>query len=316
MHRLQDKGRGIGKGPRHLIGILSAQHVNIDLHIHTNASDGSYSPFEILAFARSRRLGAVAFTDHDTIDGVKAIAGSPAIDDIPFLAGVEITVQPPPAFELSDSLHLLGYGIHVDDPELNSLLSTLQKARDERTPRILQRLENLGMAISYEELEAAFSGPQLGRPHIAQLMMCKGYVSSIDEAFDRYLSSGKPGYVDKYRISYDQAVRAIRHAGGLAVLAHPGLYDLPDEQLELLIRCLKEGGVRGIEIYYPEHSKAQTALYESLAGKYTLLATGGTDFHGAATPGIDIGVGRGDFQVPYELYEKLLQELSRHRHGK
>jgi predicted metal-dependent phosphoesterase TrpH len=315
MYRLQNKGRGIGKGPRYLTGIQAAQHVNIDLHIHTNASDGSYSPFEILAFARKRRLGAIAITDHDTIDGVKAVSGSSEIDGIPFLTGVEITVQAPPEFNLSESLHLLGYGIRIDDAELALLLSTLQKARDERTPRILQRLDHLGMAISYEELASAFPGPQLGRPHIAQLLIRKGYVSSIDEAFDRYLGNGKAAYVDKYRISYDQAVRAIRHAGGLAVLAHPGLYDLPNEGLEPLIRRLKEGGLRGIEIYYPEHSKAQTDLYKSYAEKYALLSTGGTDFHGAATPGIDIGVGRGDFQVLYELYEKILQELSLNPHG-
>jgi len=165
------------------------------------------------------------------------------------------------------------------------------------------------MAISCGELEAAFSGPQLGRPHIAQLMIRKGYVSSIDEAFDRYLGTGKTAYVDKARITYSEAVRAIHSAGGIAVLAHPGLYDLQDEVLEPLIRNLKEGGLRGIEIYYPEHSKTQVARYESLAEKYALLSTGGTDFHGAATPGIDLGVGRGDFSVPFELYEKLLQAL-------
>lgn len=288
--------------------------MNIDLHIHTNASDGSYSPFEILALARKRRIGAIAITDHDTIDGVRAVSESPELEGIRFLTGVEITVQAPPEFNLSDSLHLLGYGIRVDDPELCGLLRTLQKTRDERTPRIIERLGGLGMPMTWEELAAAFPGPQLGRPHIAQLMIRKGYVSSIDEAFDRYLSSGKPAYVDKYRVSYDQAVRAIQHAGGLAVLAHPGLYDLPDDQLAPLIRRLTACGLRGIEIYYPEHSKAQTALYESLAEKYDLLATGGTDFHGAATPGIDIGTGRGDFQVPYVLYDKLFQELSLNHH--
>ena len=308
MHRLQDKGRSIGKGPRHLIS-APQQHVNIDLHIHTDASDGSYSPFEILAFARNRRLGAISFTDHDSIDGVKAYKQCPGSDDVDVLPGVEITAQAPPEVNLSESLHILGYGIQIDSPELEQLLSILQKARDERTPRIIRRLERLGMELTYEELTAAFSGPQLGRPHIAQLMVHKGYVSTIDEAFDRYLGTGKPAYVDKYRVSYHQAARAIHHAGGVVVLAHPGLYHLWDEQLDFLIRRLKEGGLRGIEIYYPEHSKTQTACYERLSKKYALLATGGTDFHGAATPGIEIGEGRGNFHVPYELYEKLLQAL-------
>jgi predicted metal-dependent phosphoesterase TrpH len=283
--------------------------VNIDLHIHTNASDGSYSPFEIIALARKRGLDAVAFTDHDTIDGVRAVSGSRELDAIRFLAGVEITVQAPPALALSDSLHLLGYGIRIDDPELDGLLSALQKARDERIPRILERLNDLGMTISFRELTEAFTGPQLGRPHIAQLMIRKGYVASIDEAFDRYLGSGRPAYVDKHRVPFDEAVRAIHHAGGLAVLAHPCLYDLTDEDLEALVRALTRGGLQGLEIYYPQHSKTQTAYYESLAEKYGLLATGGTDFHGAATPGIEIGTGRGDFRVPGELYENLLQAL-------
>ncbi len=289
--------------------------MNIDLHIHTNASDGSYSPSEILAFARARSLGAISITDHDTIDGVKDYLEGHADSDVRFLTGVEITVQPPPAFDISDSLHLLGYGIRVDDPELNQLLERLQKAREERTPLIINRLGQLGMELTFEELVSAFPGPQLGRPHIAQLMIRKGYAASIDDAFDRYLGNGKPGYVEKARISYHQAVRAIHHAGGVAVLAHPGLYDLADELLENLVRWLKENGLQGIEIYYPEHSETHTAFYERLADKYSLLVTGGTDFHGAATPGIEIGEGRGNFHVPYVLYEKILQTLQANRHG-
>jgi predicted metal-dependent phosphoesterase TrpH len=289
--------------------------VNIDLHIHTNASDGSYSPPEILVFARERRLGAISITDHDSIDGVKAFVETCDASDIRFLTGVEITAQAPPAFQLSDSLHILGYGIRIDDPELSRLLATLQRARDERTPRMVSRLQELGMAITVEELASAFPGPQLGRPHIAQLMVRKGYAASIDDAFDRYLSSGKPGYVDKPRISHGAAAKAIGHAGGLVVLAHPGLYNLPDDVLDALLASLKADGLQGVEIYYPEHSEAQISLYERLAEKYGLIATGGTDFHGAATPGIEVGVGRGDFHVPYALYEKVLERLQANQYG-
>lgn len=283
--------------------------MDIDLHIHTHASDGSYSPTELATLARKRRLGAIAFTDHDTIDGIKAFLGSGATTDIPVLTGVEITAQAPADFDISESLHILGYGFRLDDDELNRLLLRLQEARDNRTPLIIEKLQQLGMDLTYEDLAVAFPGPQLGRPHIAQWMVQKAYVTTIDEAFDRYLSRGKPGYVDKMRAPCEQAIAAIRHAQGVAVLAHPVLYKLSDNRLETLIRDLKEKGLQGIEVYYPGHSEAQTTYYKALVARYGLLATGGTDYHGDATPGISLGVGRGDFHVPYELYEKLLQAL-------
>lgn len=290
--------------------------MDIDLHIHTNASDGSFSPHEILALACDCGLCAVAITDHDTIDGVRAVSGPNATFTVRFLPGVEITAEPPPNFELSDSLHILGYGISIDSSELNALLSKLQKARDDRTPLIIQRLQDLGMDLTYAQLADSFSGPQLGRPHIAQLMVRNGYVASVDEAFDRYLGRGNPAYVDKFRVPCKRAIKAIRHAGGVAVLAHPGLYRLPEVRLETLLRILKESGLQGLEVYYPEHSAAQTACYETLMKKYGLLATGGTDFHGGATPGIQIGSGRGDFHVPYILYEKILKALESDDHAR
>ncbi len=283
--------------------------MDVDLHIHTNASDGSFSPIEVLTLAREHRLGAISITDHDTLDGVKTVVDADLTSAVRFLPGVEITAEPPPNFDLSDSLHILGYGISVDDPELTFLLSRLQKARDERTPRILERLQALGMDLTYAQLAESFSGPQLGRPHIAQLMVHKGYVNSIDDAFDRYLGRGNPAYVDKFRVPCKRAVDAIHHAGGVAVLAHPGLCKLPDVRMETLLQRLKETGLQGLEVYYPEHSQVQTAFYETLAERFGLLVTGGTDFHGDATPGIQIGSGRGDFHVPYVLYEMLLEAL-------
>jgi predicted metal-dependent phosphoesterase TrpH len=289
--------------------LVFKRHVDIDLHIHTNASDGSYSPFEIFTFAQERRLGAISITDHDTIEGVRAAVSANMTSAVQFLAGVEITAEPPPDFDLSDSLHILGYGISIEDSELTSLLQRLQEARDDRTPLIIERLQQLGMDLTYAELADSFSGPQLGRPHIAQLMVRKGYADSIDDAFDHYLGRGNPAYVDKFRVPCKRAIETICHAGGVAVLAHPGLYKLPNDRLESLLKMLKKMGLQGIEIYYPEHSAVQTACYETLAERFALLTTGGTDFHGDATPGIQIGAGRGDFHVPYALYEILLKAL-------
>jgi 3',5'-nucleoside bisphosphate phosphatase len=285
-------------------------NVIIDLHIHTTASDGSFSPSEVLALAKEAHLAAIAVTDHDSTDGVKEILSRGDLGGIAFLPGVEITTQGPSDAGLSDSLHILGYGMDVENLGLGRLLHLLKDVRDDRTPRIVQALQKFGINISLEELAGRFPVPQLGRPHIAQLLIQKGYAVAMDDAFDRLLGKGKPGYVDKFRVTHREAIDAVRNAGGVAVLAHPYLCDLSDDGLDALIQRLKDDGIEGLEVYYPEHTAAQTRFYEHLSKTYTLLSTGGTDFHGDATPGIEIGKGRGDLRVPYFLYENILQALS------
>lgn len=280
---------------------------SIDLHIHSDASDGTLSPAQILETAGQLRLSAIAITDHDTVAGSKKAIEVGIPPSIDFLTGIEISASPPPDFPCSGSFHILGYGLRLDDPVLNHSLATFQEARKERNPRILRRLDRMGMHISRHELENSFGKSQIGRPHIARLMIKKGFVSSVDEAFDKYLSRGKPAYADKYRAACDEAIRIILDAGGIPVLAHPFLLNpLNDTPLENLIRTLRNMGLKGIEVCYPEHSPEHTALYTELAGRYDLLMTGGTDFHGTVRPGIQMGFGRGDFSVPRELYEKLI----------
>jgi len=282
----------------------------IDLHIHSTASDGTYSPEEIVIAAKRLDLAAVAITDHDTIDGSKEAiaAGIPA--GIKFLTGVEISAASPSSFPCSGSFHILGYSFRPDDPVLNQTLYTLQMARKNRNPGIIERLNNLGFDISIEEVIEFTGGGQTGRPHIARLMVEKGFAESINEAFDRYLGKGKPAYVDKYRIECAAAIEIITGAGGIPVLAHPSLITICNGgKFEDLIAGLKEMGIKGIEAYYPEHSKEQVSYYLKLAKKHKLLITGGTDFHGSLKPGISMGSGRGDFHVPYYLYENLVKEL-------
>jgi hypothetical protein len=204
-------------------------------------------------------------------------------------------------------MHLLGYGIRPDDPALNEELARLQEARAHRNPEIVGRLNRLGIPLSYEAVSASCDG-QLSRPHIAREMIQKGYVSSINEAFDKYLGKGKPAYVDKYRLGWHRAIQLIRDSGGIAVLAHPCLLDLPHEDaLEDLIVILASAGLGGIEVYYPEHSVDQTERFKALAHRHRLKMTGGTDFHGALKPRIQMGVGAGDLHVPYSLYENLIR---------
>jgi len=285
--------------------------VRIDLHIHTTASDGTSTPVQILTQARELELGAFAITDHDTLDGVKEVLRLGIPPSVHFLTGVEISATPPPPFRCPGSFHILGYGIRPEDPVLNQILFQLQDARKNRNPRIIERLNQLGLDLSIDEVNQIAGKGLLGRPHIARLMVKKGYAHSINDAFDNYLGKGKPAYIDKFRVDTPQAIMLIDAAGGLPVLAHPYLLETESEkELEDLLVMMKAMGLKGLEVYYPDHPPEYTEQYIELARKYGLLLTGGTDFHGSLKPEIQMGTGKGDFFVPYEIYEKLQQGLN------
>jgi predicted metal-dependent phosphoesterase TrpH len=284
--------------------------VRIDLHIHSTASDGTLSPSEILTLAQDLNIAAISITDHDTLDGSKDALSFGIPPSVKFLTGVEISSEPPPSFSCAGSFHILGYAVDVDHPDLNHTLSMLRDSRKRRNPQILELLSRLGIEISLEEVRNLAGDSQLGRPHIARFMVEKGYVPSIDAAFDEYLGNGKPAYVDRFRFECEKTIKAILNAGGIPVLAHPLLLGIRENDiLEDLIAVLTEMGLRGIEVYYPEHTKNLIAYYSRLASHFNLLITGGTDFHGDIKPEIKMGVGKGDFFVPYELYEKLISSL-------
>jgi len=279
----------------------------VDLHIHSTASDGTLTPSEILEQASGLKLGAISITDHDTLDGSRqAIAGG-IPDTLEFLTGVEISAARPSFFPGKGSCHILGYRIDLDNKALNKTLQKLQSARKDRNPKILERLRNLGIDLSMEAVRAT-AGPkgQIGRPHIAQAMLEKAYVSTFSAAFDNYLATGKPAYVDKYRVDCPGAIKLIRAAGGIPVLAHPALLGTPEGRLDgSIIKSLKEMGLMGIEAFYPEHSTTQREHYLGLANRYGLLVTGGTDFHGKFKPETRLGSGKGDLCVPIELFTAL-----------
>ncbi|MFH1581151.1 MAG: PHP domain-containing protein [Pseudomonadota bacterium] len=283
------------------------KYVGIDLHIHSTASDGTFSPPEIISLAHSLNMGAIAITDHDTIDGSKEAFTLDIPPSLKLLAGVEISVSSNPSLSYAGSFHMLGYSIRLDDPVLNRTLDMLQDARRNRNPRIVKLLNKIGINFSLKDVADEFSEGQLGRPHIARLMVKRGFVKSINEAFDKYLGTGRPAYVDKYRLDCGQAIEIILAAGGIPVLAHPFFLQIENkDRFENLIVNLKEMGLKGIEAYYPEHSPDLTAFYAEVANRYGLLITGGTDFHGSIKPDVKMGSGRGDLFVPYELYEKLI----------
>jgi predicted metal-dependent phosphoesterase TrpH len=285
--------------------------VGIDLHVHTTASDGSLSPSATLALAHNLGLGALAITDHDTLQGAREALITQIPSSLAFLPGVEISSTPPQPFGCSGSFHILGYGIDIDHTGLNRALEELQTSRRERNPKIVRRLQALGMDIALSEVATGSINGSVGRPHIARVMLAKGFVDSIDEAFARFLGPGQPAYVDKQRMACEQAIELIAAAGGLAVLAHPSLIALhADQTVPDLIACLKPLGLAGIEVFYPEHSKADTVGYQALAEQHDLLMTGGTDFHGSLKPEIQLGTGTGHFHVPLALYERLAHRLN------
>jgi hypothetical protein len=289
---------------------LDCNTQRIDLHIHSTASDGTLTPKEIAALAVRQGLKAIALTDHDSMEGIKGLLQDGPPEGIELLSGVEISAAPPPALDLAGSLHLLGYGMDVMDPALNQTLEAQQAARINRTPAMIARLDELGITVSLADIREQTGASQIGRPHIARWLFEEGLVQSMDEAFDRYLGRGRPAYVEKPRVPVSRAIEEIRTAGGVAVLAHPGLIALSGPQdYEKLVVELMSMGLQGIEVLYPQHSPEERVFFEKMAGRLGLLTTGGSDFHGDPASEIRLGCGKGDLCVPDRLYEGIAEKL-------
>lgn len=289
----------------------------IDLHLHSTASDGTLAPAQIVHQAVRIGLKAIAITDHDTLTGSLSAFSSGIPPSLQFLSGVEISAAAPDGFQVKESVHILGYGVAFDNPRLNALLEVLKQSRENRTPKIFNRLNALGIPLDMAELADIVGNGIAGRPHIAQLMIKKGFVASVDEAFDLYLGKDKPAYAGKYRVPMKEAIEAIGDAGGVAVLAHPFLCGLDDaDTFEGFLRVLISMGLKGIEAIYPGQGRERTSWYCHLAGEHNLLITGGTDYHGEVTPHLKMGVGDGHLHVPFVYYEKLSKAISRNNNGR
>ncbi|MGI6778822.1 MAG: PHP domain-containing protein [Acetivibrionales bacterium] len=271
----------------------------IDLHTHSTASDGTLTPRQLVRHAKECGLSAIALTDHDTIDGIEDALDEAALIGFEVIPGIEISV------DYQTEMHILGYFFDNDYLNVEPALDELRRSREERNPKIVNNLNRLGFSISMEEVKKEAQGEIVARPHIASVLYKKGYVKSIREAFDKYLSVGKPAYCQRKKLAPEKGLKLISEAGGIPVLAHPIYLHLGYNQLDSLIYKLKKAGLAGIEAYYSDNSKEDTRKLLKLAQKHELLVTGGSDFHGDFKTDIRIGTGRGGLCIPYELLEKL-----------
>lgn len=267
----------------------------VDLHIHTTASDGKFSPAEIVRKAWERGLTHIAICDHDSIDGIapanEAASKFPGITVIP---GVEINTDIP-----AGELHILGYLFDIENAELKSTLEILRNSRIDRAQRMVLKLRKMGLKIDFERVQELAGSGSIGRPHIAQALLEKGYINSFREAFTKYISRGGPAYVERDKITPAEAIQLIIRASGIPVLAHP----FTSDNYQVLIEQLRPAGLRGIEVYYNNYSPEQIQGLLEIAGRDQLLVTGGSDFHGLE---VDNESPLGTVEVPLDSATRLL----------
>lgn len=246
----------------------------VDLHTHTTASDGQYTPTELVSKAKDCGIDVLAVTDHDTTDGVEEALAAGKAAGLTVFPGLELGAKE------ERNLHILGYGFDPANSELRRLCEKLRAGRDERKYRIIDFLREKDVEIPLAEVEEMAGGEVIARPHFAQVMLKHGYVSTMREAFDRYLDTDEYQRIERFKADAETCIAGIRQAGGRAVLAHPYQLRFPDDRLQALIAQLKDFGLDGLECYYPKHTPQQVIQYLELARHFHLHVTAGSDFHG------------------------------------
>ena len=270
----------------------------IDLHIHTTASDGTFTPEEIVREASRLGLAAVAITDHDTAAGYARAAAEGEKCGLEVVPGIEISTK------FRSAVHILGYYIDVDSPALEEVLEWMHRDREERNVKLCAMLRASGVDIDIERMHARF-GDLVGRPHFAEIMIENGMARDMNDAFERLLNKNKPYFIPRQFLPIERSIEIIREAGGTAVLAHPFQYRLDDAALRELIEHCMASGLEGIECRYSGYDARMCAYLESLAAEYGLVRTGGSDFHGTIKSDILLGTGKGELNVPYAFLEEL-----------
>lgn len=279
----------------------------IDLHVHSNRSDGTYSPSMLVDYAMEKGLAAFALTDHDTVDGLEEALsyaerlradGCASVPEV--IPGIEFSTE----YQGQD-IHVLGLDIGFREKRFAAKLQEFVDSRIRRNRKMCGLLQEAGVDITYEALLETFPDAVITRAHYARYLFDHGYVKSLKEAFDRYVGDHCPCFVPREKVTPVQAVRLILSAGGIPVLAHPILYHMSDERLDTLTAQLKEAGLLGIEAVYSTYKPHEERQIRALAQKYNLHISGGSDFHGSNKPGLDLGTGYGKLFVPYSVLEEL-----------
>lgn len=242
----------------------------IDLHVHTTASDGMFSPKEVVRWAHKKNLKAIAITDHDTIDGIQEA----------LIEGEKLGIKVIPGIEINTDyrgleVHILGYYIDYKEPWFNDLLKEIRLARYNRAKKMIEKLNSLGIAISLEEVVEIAGTASIGRPHIARILEKNYVVQNSKEAFEKYIGMNQPAYVERYKITPSEAIKVILRCKGIPILAHPGL--IKDYSI---VRELVGSGLQGIEVFHTKHSEEDIYLLSKMAKQYDLIITGGSDCHG------------------------------------
>ena len=273
----------------------------VDLHTHSTASDGSNSPEELIELAVERGLSAVALTDHDTVEGVERAGNAARGLDIEFIPGTELSL----GYD-GGGMHLVVLYLQPGAGPLQDRLGELQDGRNDRNVQIVERLNELGMPITLDEIHTQAGEGSVGRPHIAAVMMDKGYVPDIKTAFDEWLANDKPAYVGRPRLSPEEGIGLARESGAVPVLAHPHTLGInrADEMAALLER-LRSAGLVGLEAIYSSYLRHEREGYADLARRFDLIPSGGSDYHGSYKPGLELGHGYGDLVVPESVLEEL-----------
>jgi predicted metal-dependent phosphoesterase TrpH len=265
----------------------------IDLHSHTTASDGEHSPEALLSLARAAGVTVLAVTDHDTVSGLARAQAAADAEGLGFVPGIEVS-----ATAGGREVHVLGHFVDATESGLAEYTDRLRGERATRMARMVERMGELGFPLTLEEVEKIGGGAHLGRPHLALALLNRGYVSSTKEAFDRFLADGRPGHVDRFRVSAEEAVRLLHAAGGTATLAHPG----PSKVTTPTLQTLAASGLDGLEVFHADHVPSQREAFLRTAGALGLIPTGGSDYHGAR---VSPGRKPGGSTTPPEAFARL-----------
>lgn len=263
--------------------------IDYDMHIHTVASDGVLTPEEVFEIAKQKGLKGLSITDHDTVKALEICESLAVTYNLDFIPGIELSTE-----YKGQEIHILGYYVDYENEEFKTILNNFQTERVDRIHKMLKRVNELGFKVTFEDIIEEAGNEALnssfGRPHLARVLIKKGYFKSMNEVFDNLLGNGKPGCVERFKYDTLEGIKMIATFGGIPIIAHPGLLKMEYSKLELLIGSFVEVGLKGIEVYHTDHPEEISYMLTKIANKYRILKTGGSDYHGPS-PARQLSIG-------------------------